>query len=52
MFRHEVDGEVLAAAREWNEARAAFLREWFHELAEEMADAFDGGFKSAVKGAR
>lgn len=51
MFGHAFD-EVEAEAREWNERRAAFLREWLHELAEEMAQAFDGDFKSAVQGAR
>jgi hypothetical protein len=33
--------DVLAAAHEWNEQRAAFKREWVHDLAVEMAKAFE-----------
>lgn len=31
----------MAEARAWNERREAFHREWLHELAEEMAKAFE-----------
>jgi hypothetical protein len=40
VFGHAFD-EVEAEAREWNERRAAFRREWLHDLAEEMAEAFE-----------
>ena len=33
--------EILAAANEWNEAQLKFRREWLHELAVEMAAAFE-----------
>jgi hypothetical protein len=33
---------VLADAREWNELRARWHREWLHEVAVEMAAAFEG----------
>lgn len=34
--------EVLEAAATWQRERAAFKREWLHELAEEMTRAFEG----------
>jgi hypothetical protein len=33
--------EILAAANEWNELRARWHREWLHDLAVEMAAAFE-----------
>jgi hypothetical protein len=33
--------EVLAAAREWEESRAARRRAWIHDLAEEMEREFE-----------
>ena len=30
--------DVLAAAHEWNEQRAAWRREWLHDLAVELAE--------------
>lgn len=40
MFGHSFE-EVAAEARAWNEQRAAWRREWLHELAVEMAKAFE-----------
>jgi hypothetical protein len=34
--------EILEAAATWQRERAAFKREWLHELAEEMTRAFEG----------
>jgi hypothetical protein len=34
----------MAEARAWNEKREAFRREWLHELAVEMAKAFEGAY--------
>jgi hypothetical protein len=33
--------EILSAANEWNETRAKWHREWLHDLAIEMAAAFE-----------
>jgi hypothetical protein len=33
--------DVLAAAQEWNARREQFRREWLHDLAVEMAKAFE-----------
>jgi hypothetical protein len=40
VFGHSFE-DVVTEARAWNEQRAAFRREWLHELAEEMAKAFE-----------
>jgi len=40
MFDREFT-DVLVEARAWNERREAFRREWLHDLAEEMAEAFE-----------
>jgi hypothetical protein len=40
MFDREIT-DVLLEARAWNERREVFRREWLHELAEEMAKAFE-----------
>lgn len=40
MFGHAFD-DVIAEAREWNERREAWHREWLHDLAVEMTKAFE-----------